>query len=145
MWEINLNLQIEGFLWSVVVGSAFCVAFDILNITEQKATFSKKRVFIVDILYFLVVAFISFFLFLAFCNGEIRWFIFAGELIGFFLCKKTLSKLYTPIILIILSLVKRLFLLIKRLILRPVCLFFYKISKNVNKLSIKRPKNTKKA
>lgn len=145
MWEINLNLQIEGFLWSMVFGAVFCVAFDIMNTSMQQIKTSKSAVFAVDMVYFTVVSFATFCLFLAFCSGEIRGFIFVGEILGFFLCKKTLSKLYTPIILIVFSLLKRLFSLINRRIFGPVYLFFSKIYKNLNKLSLKRLKNTKKA
>ena len=145
MWEINLNLQIEGFLWSMVFGAVFCIAFDIMNISGQQLKASKSAVFAADIVYFTVVSFVTFCLFLVFCSGEIRGFIFVGEIIGFFLCKKTVSKLYTPIMLIVFSLLKRLFLLINRRIFGPVYVFFSKIHKNINKLSLKKLKNSKKA
>ena len=144
MWEINLNLQIEGFLWSAVFGVAFCIVFDILNIISQNLNFSKPVIFFVDIVYFTVVAFVSFCLFLAFCCGEIRAFIFVGEMLGFFLCKKTLSKIYTPIIFILLSLTKRLFLWVNRLIFKPFFHIFAKINKIVNKIRLKSEKRLEK-
>ncbi len=99
------------------------MVFDILNLFINRL--SKKTIFVFDIIFFTLVGFFDFCLFLVFCNGEIRGFIFAGEILGFLLCRITLSKAYIPVALIILRFIKGAFLGGKTTCLR----IFNKISK----------------
>lgn len=145
MWEINLNGQIKTFLLSLVIGVAFCILFDILNIIEEKLYFSKAAVFVTDILLFTGFAFFEFCFFLATENGEIRAFVFVGEIIGFYLCKKTLAVIYVPLILLIIKVTKLMFYRLYCLLIRPFLKFFSKISKKILKIVQKRPKFIKKA
>lgn len=111
MWEIDLSWQIQGFLCSMLCGICICTVFDILNIFVSRL--SKKGIFVFDIVFFVFVAFFDFCLFLVFCNGEIRGFIFAGEILGFLLCKLTLARAYIPVVFLIIKLIKRPLLRIK--------------------------------
>ena len=137
MWEISLTLQIQAFLWSVCFGAVFCFAFDLLNLTEQQLSFPKAIVFIADILFFAALGFFDFCLFLAFCNGEIRGYIFVGEIIGFYLCKKTVARVYMPIFLVIFGMIKKLFKAINRRVFEPIALFFAKMSEKSLQISQK--------
>ena len=120
MWEISLSWQIQVFLCSVFLGVIFCFAFDFLSITETKLRISKTAIYLTDILFFTALGFINFCFFLAGCNGEIRGYVFIGELIGFFLCKKTLAVIYVPLFLL-------LFRAVRKYIIRPVSFVFQKI------------------
>lgn len=124
MWEINLSWQIQGFLASLLCGAAICIAFDILTLCVGRL--SKQVIFIFDILFFIFVGFFDFCLLLVFCNGELRGYIFAGEALGFLICKLTLAKVYIPLALIILRLIKRLFLGVKSAYLRIFIKIFKK-------------------
>lgn len=145
MWEIDLNSQIQSFLLSLMVGAGFCIVFDIVNIFEEKLSFSKNAVFIADILLFISFAFFEFCFFLATENGEIRAFVFIGEAIGFFVCRKTLALLYVPIILVFLKAIKWLFCRLYSLFICPFLTVFLKIRTKILKIGQKRPKFTKKA
>ena len=145
MWEIDLNWQIQSFLLSLIVGAGFCIVFDIINILEEKLSFSKTAVFIADILLFISFAFFEFCFFLATENGEIRAFVFIGEAIGFFICKKTLALLYVPIILVFMKSIKWLFFKIYSLFICPFLKIFANLRTKILKIGQKRPKFTKKA
>ena len=140
MWEIDLNSQIQTFLYSLVIGAGFCVVFDIFNILEEKLRFSKIAVFIADVLLFTGFAIFDFCFFLATENGEIRAFVFVGEIIGFFLCRKTLAVFYIPSILLLLKAVKWLFYKAYCIFIRPVFKIFIKIRKKILKIGQKRHK-----
>ncbi len=143
MWEIDLNSQIQTFLLSLIVGAGFCVVFDILNIFEEKLHLSKAAIFIADILLFVGFAIFDFCFFLATENGEIRAFVFIGEIIGFFLCKKILAIIYIPAILLLFKAIKWLIYRIYRLFIRPVLNFFRKSGKRFLK-SVKKGLNLQK-
>ena len=145
MWEIDLNSQIQTFLLSLLIGVGFCIVFDVLNILEEKLALSKTAIFIADILLFICFAFFEFCFFLATENGEIRGFVFIGEIIGFFLCKRTLAMVYVPLILLILKAIKWLFNKVYRISVRPVFKFFSKLRKKILKISQKRREIIKKS
>lgn len=145
MWEIDLNSQIQTFLLSLLIGVGFCIVFDVLNILEEKLALSKNAIFIADILLFICFAFFEFCFFLATENGEIRGFVFIGEIIGFFLCKRTLAMVYVPLILLILKAIKWLFNKVYRISVQPVFKFFSKLRKKILEISQKRREITKKS
>ena len=145
MWEIDLNSQIQTFLLSLIIGMGFCVVFDIFNIFEDKMSFSKSALFMADIVLFVSFAIFNFCFLLVTENGEIRAYVFIGEIIGFLLCKKTLALVYIPIILVIIKMLKSLFCYVCRLFIRPLMTLFGKIGKKIIKIGQKRIKFIKKS
>ncbi len=137
MWEISLSLQIEAFIWSVFLGAVFCLAFDLLNKFGEEFISSKALVFVLDILFFVTIGFVDFCFFLAFCNGEIRGYVFVGEIIGFYFCRKTLARIYIPVLLIAFGGVKRLCRGVCSRLFAPIHSFFEKIGKKALKISQK--------
>ena len=137
MWEISLSLQIEAFVWSIFLGALFCISFDLLNEFGEEFLSSKALVFILDILFFVTLGFVDFCFFLAFCNGEIRGYVFIGEIIGFYLCKKTLAKVYIPLLLIAFGGVKKLWSGACNRIFIPIYSFFEKLGRKAIKISQK--------
>lgn len=92
MWEINNDFQIIAFLVSIVTGGCYCVLYDILRALRKIKKVSDFSVFIQDVLYFSVIALLTFFLMMIFANGEIRGYIILGIISGFIACFLTLSK-----------------------------------------------------
>ena len=107
MWEISLNHQILTVLLSVFMGVIFCLLYD--NFKAVRLYFHLKTlgVFITDILFFMILALIEFCFLLSRTAGEIRGFVLAAELVGFFLCRYTLSKIYLKILTFFLGLLKK--------------------------------------
>lgn len=137
MWEISLSLQIEAFLWSLFFGAVFCIAFDFLCLLDTELSFGKVTVFILDILFFVLLGFLNFCFFLVFCNGEIRGYVFVGEVIGFFLCKKLLSFFYMAVFYLLFRIVKTIFRAIKKYVLAPPMKILEKISRKCLKIGQK--------
>ncbi len=98
MWEINSNLQILSFLYSILVGGTFCFIYDFFKAYRLKRKSSAVSVFFQDIIYSAIVSVIAFCFFLIFVNGEIRSYILLGFVLGFFIFKITVSKIILPII-----------------------------------------------
>ncbi len=148
MWEIDLSGQIYTFLLSLLLGVAFCLVYDTVRTIELKFRMSPTAVFFTDVLYFAVIAIFDFCFFLVRTNGEIRGFVLAGQLVGFLACKKTLSRFYSVVLLMMCKSVRWVKKWFCRLIFHPIYGFFEKIggfvvnfSKKTSKFFKKRLKN----
>ena len=93
MWEISNHLQLLGFLRAAALGGIFCFVYDILRGYRRSSECSDFAVFLQDIIYFFVIAPITFCFLLATTNGELRLYIFFGILVGFVLIRLTISKI----------------------------------------------------
>lgn len=129
MWEIDLSGQIYTFLLSLMLGAAFCLVYDTVRALELKARMSAPAIFLVDVLYFIVISLFEFCFFLVRTNGEIRGFVFVGQLAGFLAARKTLSRIYGFLLLAIFGLIKWIKKQMFRLIFAPICRFFNKIGR----------------
>ncbi len=94
MWEINNGLQIIGLLRAALFGVIFALIYDILRALRRVNAFSDFAVFLQDILYFIIVSPILFFLLLSLTNGEMRLYVFIGVIIGFVFIRLTVSKIF---------------------------------------------------
>ncbi len=92
MWEINLSDQATTFLLSIFLGVCFCLLFDFTRGMRVFGINSKVAVFFTDVIYFLLVSFINFCFFLTRESGQIRGYVFVGEIIGFFAFRLIFSK-----------------------------------------------------
>ncbi len=110
MGTITVLGQLTVFLISVIFGAAYCLLYDILRILRTTVIKSKISVFISDILYWVVITFISLSFSLLFSKGEIRGYWLLGILLGFIISRLTVSKFLIFIseyIILFLRLVKR--------------------------------------
>lgn len=137
MWEIDLSGQIYTFLLSLLLGVVFCLVYDTIRTVELKFRMAPTAVFFTDVLYFAVIAIFDFCFFLVRTSGEIRGFVLVGQLGGFLLCKKTLSRLYGIVMLLIFKAVRWIKKWICRLILNPIYELFEKIGRFAVNLSKK--------
>lgn len=99
MWEIAVSLQAEAFLWSVALGAALCLIYDIQRAFRRAVKYANAVIAAGDILYFSAAAVLSFLFLLVFCCGQIRGFVLLGEAVGFAACRLTLSRLWMKILL----------------------------------------------
>lgn len=93
MWEISNNLQFFSFWFSIIVGVIFCVGYDILRALRKVKHLTDLTVFFQDVLYFIFIGFMTFFVLMIFANGEIRGYIIFGIVLGFAACFLTFSKI----------------------------------------------------
>ena len=99
MWEISLSQQVETVILSFLAGGFFGFVFDTFKAFRSFFSLKSLGVFMCDILFFILISPMEFCFFVSRCNGEIRGFVLAVQLIGFIVCRVTLSKIYLKLLL----------------------------------------------
>lgn len=143
MWEINNASQLTSFLISIGFGVVYSFLYDILRAIRKTKSTSDITVFFQDVLYFLIIAFITFMLLMSLSNGEIRGYIIFGLIIGFVICFLTLSRVTVKFFSFFLKILNR----VSEKIIGVINGFFDKVEEFVTKTvekSIEFLKNTKK-
>ncbi len=82
MYNVSQSEQVLVFLASLGVGFLLGVLYDFLRAIRLSFTRGKWSVIIFDLLYFFMVAFVSYIFILAANKGEVRSYIIIGELLG---------------------------------------------------------------
>jgi spore cortex biosynthesis protein YabQ len=82
MYSVPQNQQLLIFLASIGLGFALGILYDVLRTIRLTIWRSKASIIIFDILYFIIVGFVSFLFILAMNKGEVRLYIPLGEVIG---------------------------------------------------------------
>ena len=117
-----------SFLIAAGLGFCFSLIYDVFRILRLLTKPKAVAIFIEDIIFALICAILTFGLLLVRCNGEIRWFIFAGELCGFLTCRLTLSRLIYSMADLIIKFIKTIFRMIKKYIWNPIMKLKLKIN-----------------
>ena len=109
MWEINNASQLIAFLTSLAVGCVFCLIYDIFRAVRKSFKRNAAAMFFEDVLYSFICGVIGFCFLLGTTGGDLRAFAFIGMGAGFFICRFTLSRLFLPALLFIISILRRVF------------------------------------
>ena len=139
MWEISLADQIISAIQSLPLGIALAILFFTFESFNIASKATKIRIFVSDIVFFIIAAFITFCFLLISSNGEIRGYILVGEGIGFLLFKAFFSKYYIKLLVAIITFIKGIF----EGLVSAADRFFEKIAEWLRK-SFKKVKNNKK-
>ncbi len=94
MWEIDIADQVLTFFLSMLLGAVLCLVYDIMRAVRKFWLNKYWSVFITDIIYWIFSALITFIFLISRTNGEIRGYVFIGELLGFILCRITISRVF---------------------------------------------------
>lgn len=99
MWEINSSEQYLCFVYSICMGAILGLLYDFLKI--DRIVFKRKNlsIFLQDVLFWIISAFMFFSFSVVFSNGQIRGYLLFGCLLGFLIFKLTISRIFTLIIL----------------------------------------------
>ena len=103
MWEINLNDQIGSFFYSILLGIILCIYYDFLRSVCKVCKKSFLVNFFADIIFWVTSAFAIFIFLLARTNGELRGYVFAGNVLGFTFLRITFSRFLILLFSVILS------------------------------------------
>lgn len=114
MWEISLADQTLTFLLSLLGGVVLCLLYDLFRIFRLSRNTSSLGLFFEDIFYCVLCGFLTFCFFIVRCSGEIRGYVLLGELLGFLICRCTLSALLLCAAKYVYRFFKRLFDLLAR-------------------------------
>ncbi len=113
MWEISFISQITTFGYSLLFGALFCLPYDLVRTVELRFIKSRVAVFLLDISFFFFAGLFTFLFLQATCSGEVRGFVFAGELLGFFLTKRLISSPFRWLLAFLFDSIRRVFLALK--------------------------------
>ena len=89
--QFFISDQVHIFLMAILCGAILGIINEPFRFLRYMGISDKASVFIQDIAFMLVIAFISFFFALCYNKGELRFFILLGELIGFLIFRYTIG------------------------------------------------------
>ena len=121
MWEVSNYNQLISFIVSFAFGVLYCLVYDLLRSIRHVGFNGVLAVAIQDVLYFIVIAFVTFMIMLAYTCGEIRFYILFAIFLGFVVCNYTLSCLFRKLLISVLTLLSRIWKASKRVIRRLKC------------------------
>lgn len=78
----SLHLQLQGFQISILIGFLLGAFYDVFRIYRTVFGPEKRAVFFQDLFYMVCAAFLTFFLAVGVNYGEVRFYILAGEAVG---------------------------------------------------------------
>ena len=149
--EISLTDQMQGFYLACITGAVLGLLFDVFRIVRILLNCKKISVFFQDLFCMFVAGVATFLVALATNWGQIRFYMLAGEAIGFCIYFLTageitvrLAKLICKILDKICCFLKRFFLLPIVKMIKKVFHFFYKKWKN-RKFILKKFRKQKKS
>ena len=74
--------QVYVFLWSIAVGAFLALIFDFFRLLRRKGNTQNYLVYLEDILYWIIVAFVIVVSAFVTNDGDLRGFMFIGYMIG---------------------------------------------------------------
>lgn len=106
MWEINNTVQAVDFSRAIIFGIFICAFYGLFAAYRKIGYATDFLVFIQDVIFLLVISPLIFIFLLATTNGEIRLYVCIGLLLGFYIFKITLFKIYVFVIFKLFMLIK---------------------------------------
>lgn len=91
--QFFITEQVSVFLMAVLCGIIIGVINEFFRFLRYMGVNSTVAIFIQDILFMSIIAFLSFFFSLCYNKGEVRFFILVGEFCGFLVFRYTIGLL----------------------------------------------------
>ena len=117
---IPLNIQCIAFLYSVTFGGILSLIFVFITVSKNMFSLNKFFVALSDIISFIIPVLSVSFISMKFCNGILRWYLFAGELMGLLIAYFAVGDAAEKIFTVILSFVSSVLSLITEIIKLPL-------------------------
>jgi spore cortex biosynthesis protein YabQ len=124
---LPVYIQIYYFLSTVIAGIAVGIMFDVYRIIVGFNNQSRILMAITDMLFWIFCSFAIFVFFLYTNNGDLRYYIFVGLLLGILLYFKLASKRFIIALRGIIYFISKIFRLIFIIIKYPIKRFTYLI------------------
>lgn len=112
--------QWELFLYAGLLGVLLGAYYDVFRIIRYLTAQGKRQTFFWDLFYFFSSGVATFLFLLAANQGQMRFYLLAGELIGWCLYHLTLGQATLFISRLVVKVLQRIFSWIKRHVLKPV-------------------------
>lgn len=145
MYSVPHSEQLSIFLSSLGVGFILGVLYDFLRGIRLSVSDSKVLVVVFDLLYSVLLAFITFIFILAVNKGEIRFYIISGEIIGLIFYYVSFGIAAIKITDKIVGILRKLYAFVFKLISAPFRLMKRLFSKLIGKIRFFSQKTSKKS
>lgn len=109
MGYIDTNNQVFTFLWSLVLGVAMCLAYDVVRAFHKVSVKGFFEVMLLDLLFWGLWSLITFCFLVLRCKGEVRAYVLFGQALGFIITRISVSKLFFRFFTIMLKVLARIF------------------------------------
>jgi spore cortex biosynthesis protein YabQ len=127
--NLSLSFQLQGFVISIATGVLLGAYYDVFRIFRTVFQSERRAVFFQDLFYMLSAAFVTFLLSLGVNYGEVRFYILAGEIMGWCLYYLTVGMVTIRVFQLVSKILHKLLINpIKKLLTK----IFYFISKKSN-------------
>lgn len=83
------SAQLQTFWGAVCLGMAMAAAYAVPAAARQAFSLNRLTVSVLDLVYFFLAGLLSFLYLLSTVDGQLRWFVLAGEILGAMLCRLT--------------------------------------------------------
>lgn len=140
---VPILAQTNSFLYAMALGAVLSVLYDVFRIIRVAFGGKKTAVFIEDLVFSLLALVLTFVFVIVFNNGELRFFVLIGELLGFVICHYTVGRIIIGFSRAIINSIKWFF----KLIFTPIIKVLKKIppkTKEIKKKLLKNRKNREK-
>ncbi len=117
---VDIGKQADLFLISFYFGIFTALLFDIFRVLRKTFAHKNFLVQIEDLLFWLIVTFLFYYIFLHRNNGEIRFYLLLGFLLGFLLFLLTISKFFIKYLSKFVFFIKKVISKIFNFLLQPV-------------------------
>ena len=133
------------FMVFTIVGIVIGIVFDIFRISRKTLKTNDIITSIEDISFWIITGIIIIYSMYVFCDGELRFFMIIGIILGMIMYLLTLSKYVIKMSVFIINIIKKILItpmklfikFAKRLIFRPITIICINIRKNLSKKSKK--------
>lgn len=130
MWELDIRLEGKCFLYSLLLGVILCLFYDLFKAARQGV--KKPHISLIvlgDILFFVMSVLPVYCHLLIFTNGQVRFYVLFTILVGFYICRITISKPFLVILGFVFCVFKKIF----SYLLKKLKKFFYLLKKTFKK------------
>ena len=117
--EIHVSQQAAVFLWTVAGGVLSGLVYDMFRIVRRLFRTPDWAVFLCDTVFWLASSIIAFVIILKVNSGQIRWFQFAGLIIGGAIYFSFLSQIVTKAVIFVLRIIVKTVIILKKLLAIP--------------------------
>ncbi len=144
LYSLSLAQQTKGFLLALGMGFALGVLYDLIRIVRISISRGKTAVIICDVIFCIAFCLVTFMFCLTVNEGEIRFYLVAGEGFGFSVYYFSLGAVIFGFSERLISGIRSIFGKIFLLVFTPFKKLSGKICKQANKIAKKSRKNSQK-
>lgn len=90
--------ELRTLLVTMGIGAALAVVYDIFRIARRVVRHNTFAVSGEDILFWIAAGFATYYFFLFINDGKFRLYMVAGIILGIFVCRMTVSRIFVPLL-----------------------------------------------